>query len=249
VDDDSTPLTKRKLSDLVEERLLDRIQSGDMAPGDVFPSERELMERFQVGRPAIREAMQSLQRMGLVDIRHGERPRVAMPSMERAIGELGETMRHLLTHSQDSLEHLKEARLVFEMEMTRIAARLCTADDLARLQSTLDSQASATKDSAAFMKRDGDFHRAIAAISGNPIFVSLSSAIFTWLSNFHAHLVRSPGLEKVTLSEHQAILNAIGQHKVELAAEQMRDHLTRANSLYSSANIARGRAAKDRTTA
>jgi DNA-binding FadR family transcriptional regulator len=231
-----TPLTRRKLSDQVEERLLARIQSGEMAPGDAFPSERQLMEYFQVGRPAIRAAMQSLQHRGLVNLRHGERPRVAMPSMDRAIGELGETMRHLLAHSQDSLEHLKDARLVFEMEMARIAARRSTGEEVSRLQAILDSQAEAANDSSAFMMRDGEFHRGIASISGNPIFVSLSSAMFTWLSNFHAHLVRSPGLENVTLSEHQAILDAIALHQVETAAEHMRDHLTRANRLYSSAN-------------
>ena len=53
-----------------------------LVPGDKLPSERELMATYQVGRPAIREAMQNLQRSGLVRIRHGERPRVAEPSMD-----------------------------------------------------------------------------------------------------------------------------------------------------------------------
>lgn len=233
------PLAKRKLSDLVEERLLVQIKGGDLSPGDTFPSERELMERYDVGRPAIREAMQRLQRMGLVTIRHGERPRVAMPSLDQAIGELGETMRHLLTHSQGSLEYLKQARLTFEMEMARTASRLRTEADLLALRNTLDEQRGAASDPVVFLRLDGQFHKVIAAASGNPIFVSLAGAIFGWLSSFHAHLVRSPGLEELTLNEHEAILSAISRQQPEVAAEQMRDHLQRANGLYHADNVRR----------
>ena len=81
------------------------------------------MALYQVGRPAVREAMQNLQRMGLVHIRHGERARVAMPSLTRAVAELGDTINQVLLHSEGSLDHLKEARLLFEIEMARIAAR------------------------------------------------------------------------------------------------------------------------------
>ena len=48
---------KQKLSHAVREELLGEIRSGGLGPGDALPSERELMQRFGVGRPAIREAM------------------------------------------------------------------------------------------------------------------------------------------------------------------------------------------------
>ena len=69
---DVLPIQRRKLSDSVQDRVLSMIKSGDLAPGSPLPSERELMSSFAVGRPAIREALQNLQRMGLVEIRHGE---------------------------------------------------------------------------------------------------------------------------------------------------------------------------------
>lgn len=238
---DEPPLEKRKLSDLVEERLLGLIKASDLKPGHLFPSERELMERYDVGRPAIREAMQRLQRMGLVTIRHGERPRVATPSLDYAIGELGETMRHLLANSQESLEHLKQARLTFEMEMARIAARLCSPENLDDLRRTLELQRAAINDAVVFIRLDGKFHQRIAAASGNPIFVSLAAAIFEWLSSFHAHLVRSPGLENLTLDEHSAILDAISRQQPEVAAEQMRHHLERSSDLYSASNLRQNR--------
>jgi len=74
-------LTSKKLSNEVRDFLLSHIQENKLSPGTVLPSERELMASYNVGRPVIREAMQSLQHMGLVTIRHGERPKVAEPAL------------------------------------------------------------------------------------------------------------------------------------------------------------------------
>ena len=61
-----TPIARRKLSHEVLDRLLPRIRSGEFAVGSLLPSERELMVTLGVGRPAVREALQTLERMGLV---------------------------------------------------------------------------------------------------------------------------------------------------------------------------------------
>lgn len=226
------PIRKRKLSDHVQERLLAIIQSGELAPGDTFPSERELMTTYSVGRPAVREAMQNLQRMGLVEIRHGERPKIAEPSFERIVGQLGETMLHFLTHSSTSMEHLKEARLVLEVEMVRVAAQQRTPEDIERLKVVLAKQENAKLDTTEFLFQDGLFHQEIAKISGNPIFEGLSKSLFEWLTRFHLDLVLRPGLEKSTLDEHYQILAAIEVGDPDAAAQRLSEHLNRVSSLY-----------------
>ena len=238
-DEDGDVVPRKKLSHAVEERLLAEVRAGGVMPGDPLPSERELMARYNVGRPAIREAMQNLQRMGLIEIRHGERPRVASPSFDRALTQLAETMRHVLSHSAGTLDHLKQARLLFERETTRIAAQDRTAADLARLRKILSAQAEHKSDPQQFLRYDGEFHAQIARVSANPIFTALSESLFSWLTEFHAHLVRSPGLEDLTLQEHGVILQAIEEADPDLAVQLMTDHLNRANSLYSTANLAR----------
>ncbi|HMB47082.1 MAG TPA: transcriptional regulator NanR [Afifellaceae bacterium] len=225
-------IRRRKLSDDVREILLQRIQRGELAPGDLMPSERELMQAHNVGRPAIREAMQSLQGMGLVVIRHGGRARVAEPSLSGMIDQMGETMRHLLAHSPASLEQLKEARIVFEAEMARVAAHRRSVSDLKRLKNIMKSHSDARDDLETFVIRDGDFHREIAAISGNPIFSALAGALFQWLAHFYRGAVSVPGLESLTLEEHGEILAAIEARDPDRAARAMTDHLSRANDLY-----------------
>jgi DNA-binding FadR family transcriptional regulator len=226
------PRRRRKLSDQVQERLLELIQSSAMAPGDELPSERELMQAFNVGRPAVREAMQSLESRGLLEIRHGGRARIAEPSIGRMIEQMGETMRHLLTHSPATLEHLKEARATFELEMVRLAARRRSEGDITRLGRILEAAESVRADPPRFIEYDGQFHREIAAMSGNPIFAALSEALFGWLSHFHVDMVRVPGAEQLTLGEHRLIVEAIAARDPDQAARAMLDHLNRANSLY-----------------
>ncbi|MEN8831387.1 GntR family transcriptional regulator, partial [Pacificibacter sp.] len=72
----NTPIVRQKLSDQVFDRLWDMIQTGELSAGDFMPSERVLMEKFGVGRPAVREALQMMANKGLISISHGERSKV-----------------------------------------------------------------------------------------------------------------------------------------------------------------------------
>lgn len=231
-DTENGPIRRRKLSHDVQDRLLSMIRRGDFVPGDLMPSERELMAQLTVGRPAIREAMQNLQRMGLVEIRHGERARLTEPSIGGMAEQVSETMRHLLVHSSATLEHLKEARVTFETEMARIAAKRRSPADVERIRQVLAEQTAARKAPERFLQLDGRFHREISAVSGNPIFSSLNEALFGWLASFHLALVRKPGLERLTLEEHGQILEAIERGDPDAAGQAMADHLNRANALY-----------------
>jgi DNA-binding FadR family transcriptional regulator len=188
-------VARPKLAELVQNRLLAVIRAENLRPGDPLPSERELMQSYAVGGPSIREAMQNLKRMGLIEINHGERPRVAAPSFERMVADMSETMRHVLMNSPATLDHLKEARASFEMTIAQIAARKRTKDDVEDLRRILSEQEQARLDSNAFLEADGRFHHRIAIITGNPIFAQLSPSLFAWLAGFHFDLVRKPGLE------------------------------------------------------
>ncbi len=233
-------MRRQKLSEEVRRQILDLINSGAVGLGETLPSERELMERIGVGRPAIREAMQSLEAVGLIEIRHGGRARVAEPSIGRMVDQVSETMRHLLAHSPASLENLKEARATFEREMARIAARRRSATEIERLAAILVEQSRAAADPVRFRDLDGRFHREIASISGNPIFAALIDALFRWLTDFHVDLVSVPGLEQLTLAEHRDILDAIARGNAEAAGAAMGDHLMRANELYRQSHRSRG---------
>lgn len=225
-------IIRRKLSDEVLERLLRLISDGNLKPGDAMPSERELMERFGVGRPAIREAMQSLANMGLVSISHGERARVQELTAQSIIRQVDLSAHIMLQRSSDSLEHLKAARLFFERGMVREAAAKAKPEDVARLRAIVDAQRAALGDAAGFMAADMRLHTEIAAISGNPIFVSVSEAMLGWLKAYHTELLIWSGKENYTLAEHAVIIDAIEKGDADAAEAAMVKHLQRSSGLY-----------------
>lgn len=226
------PIRRRKLYQELLDRLLVRIRTGEFPPGSQLPSERQLMESYEVGRPAVREALFALQRMGLIEITHGDRARVVEISADAAIRQVSEMARYLLETSPRSLDHLKEVRAFFEVGMVRIAAEQATKADIARLKRALDEHRAALVDGQRFLDKDMAFHRTIAGITGNPIFEALSRAMLEWLQRFHTDLVRAPGREPVGLAEHVRIFECIARHDPDAAADAMTAHLKRAARLY-----------------
>ncbi|MDF1777066.1 MAG: transcriptional regulator NanR [Rhizobiaceae bacterium] len=228
----SEPIIRRKLSDAVLERLKRLITGGELRPGDEMPSERELMARFQVGRPAIREAMQSLSNMGLVAISHGERARVLQLSARSIINQVDVTAKMMLAASKDSLEDLKNARVFFERGMVREAAQKASDEDVEHLRAALALQRTALSDSKAFINADMRLHTQIARISGNPIYVAVSEAMLSWLEEYHTEMLIWTGKENITLTEHEEIIECIARHDADAAEKAMIKHLERSRTLY-----------------
>jgi GntR family transcriptional regulator, sialic acid-inducible nan operon repressor len=225
-------IQRRKLYQEVLDRLMERIRSGEIAPGEQLPSERELMEAYGVGRPAIREALQTLERSGIVEIAHGERARVVIPTAQSLIAQIAVGAMHLLRAQPDMLDHLKSARLFLETGTARMAAEHATPDDIERLRERLAQQRAALPDREAFLDCDRAFHREIAEITGNPIYPSIVEAIFRWAAEYYRPMVRAPGAEQLTLAEHEKIIDAIASRNGEAAAQAMHAHLSRASALY-----------------
>jgi DNA-binding FadR family transcriptional regulator len=227
------PIVRRKLSHEVLDRLVQTIQSGELAPDDQLPSERELMQRYSVGRPAIREAMQTLQRMGLIRIAHGERARVTLPTADAIVDQVSCAMIQMLGRAPGGLDELKDARLLFEVGLAQVAARRGTPATVAQLRAALEACRQARGDQARFVAADMAFHRQIAAMSGNTLIRALSQGMLDWMTRFRRDLVTARGAERLTLEEHARITEAIAAGDPVAAGAAMSDHLTRANQLYS----------------
>ena len=228
-------IVRRKLSDEVFDRLLKEIETGGFPPDSQIPSERELMIAYGVGRPAIREAMQRLEKLGLIAITHGERAQVVQPTIADVLRQIDHAARHVLATQPQSLTQLQDARTFFEIGMVREAARHAGAADIDKLEAALARQAAhLNQDAGRFVAADMEFHTAIAAVTHNAVLEAVSHGMLHWLSTFHASLLLWKGHEHVTLKEHRLILDAIIAHDDDAAAQAMHVHLQRSRGLFTS---------------
>ncbi len=230
--DDREKITRRKLSDQVLDKLRDMITSGDLAAGDTMPSERVLMDRFGVGRPAVREALQSLHNSGLITISHGERSRVNAVDASTVLNQSSDIARLVLSSAPANLAHLKQARQMFELGLVRVAAQNATAEDVAELRELVERQRECLGDSTTFIEADVAFHKRIAQTAQNPIITSVSEAMLGWLFDYHKSLLHWSGKEEITLAEHMQIVDLIAAHDEEGAVAAMARHLDRASDAF-----------------
>ncbi len=145
------PVLRRRLYQEVAERIEQMIRDGALPEGGSLPSERELMEQFAVGRPAIREALLSLQQKGLVVVGNGERARVTHPDAERLIGAVSGAAQVYLSR-EEGVRQFQAARRLFEAAIARDAARGADAADIARMEAALAANRAARGDTTSFQR-------------------------------------------------------------------------------------------------
>jgi DNA-binding FadR family transcriptional regulator len=227
-----TPIVHQKLSDQVFDRLWAMVQSGELSPGDAMPSERALMERFGVGRPAVREALQSMANKGLISISHGERSRVNKLTAGIAFNQVDDIAKLLLSSEPSNLENLKQLRKILEAGSIQIAAQNCTPKEISNLRDLVEDQRSKLGQDKAFIETDIAFHVAIAKLTGNPLIQTVTQAMLSWLFAYYKPLLHWTGRENTTLLEHARLVDFLEAHDVSGAMNLMGDHLNRSDPLY-----------------
>lgn len=224
-------IERRTLSEQVAEQLEQDILEGRLNENDQLPSERQLMEQFGVGRPAIREALFHLQQLGLIAIHSGTRARVIKPTADAVLSRLSGMTRQLLA-KPDGQQYFQEARAMFELSLARYAAANATPDDLRRLRNALKANHEALNDEARFKQSDNDFHGVLASIGRNPIFDAIHVALSEWLDDRRAQVLQRKDEDKAALGAHEEIVAAIETRDPDAAEAAMRRHLDRHYGTY-----------------
>jgi GntR family transcriptional regulator, sialic acid-inducible nan operon repressor len=222
---------RRKVHEDVAAQIEEAIVSGSLAEGENLPSERDLMESFNVGRPAVREALLLLERTGLVQLTTGGRARIIRPTVSVLVNQLAGTAKHFLA-TPGGEESFQDARRLFEAAIARNAAEIATDHEIAELRKALEANRAALDDMAAFERTDVAFHFALASIGDNPVFAALHGGIAGWLSKQRHISLRVAGAAKRALKSHDAIFEAVATHQPEEAWRAMDDHLRDVMKLY-----------------
>ena len=212
---------RTSLTQEVVNQMAELIMKGAWRPGDQIPSEKELAARFGVGRSTIREALQSLVVIGVLDTRYGGGTFVQEPTSQLLSG----AFRWGLLLSHRNLSDLTEVRLNVEVECTGLAAERRDEKDLENLMITFEHMKTYQEDEARFMEYDNLFHRQMAESSKNLIYVNLVSTIQSIVRLWYPSTFSISETKASTLEEHRLIVEAIRSGNINEARMFMRHHI------------------------
>lgn len=213
--------------------LLEDIQSGVYQVGQKLPSERELMDEFGVGRPAVREALSALARMGLIEVSPGMRARVCRLTLNPLLREMRATM-EIYSSTHDGWRHMHDLRQFFETAVARHAARHMTDENMAELERILQRQRSLLDNSEVreFAEADIDFHRYLVHCVGNNFLDIVSDGFSGWLITPLYASMQVRKQSELAYQAHVQIYEALKKRDADAAENAMRAHLGEMRGIY-----------------
>jgi len=214
-----TPAPRRKLSETVAEQLLAAVR--ELPPGTKVPSERELTKELGVGRSTVREALNGLAMMGVVEIRHGQGVFVtAQPVGLSEPSAITAALEQGITHE------FIEARLIVEVEVARLAARRRTDEDLARLEAALEEQERRLRgDLDALVDVAASFNVLLADAAHNDLLSAMIQSFVSLMLERGPRVYSLDGFREWDIKEHRGLFEAVRDRDPERAARLMREHI------------------------
>lgn len=228
----STAIRVPKAGEIVAAQLRKEILTGALKAGDMLPPERDLMERFGVSRPTLREAYLILQSEQLIEVRRGARggARVTVPEA----GPVSLATGRLLQYRGATLADVYDARTILECAAVETLARNRTAEDLQRLTDAVAEGQRLVDQPAEPNRRDHTaFHRLLAELAGNPmtqLFLDMALTIIERHNEITAGLHRPDEADvaraaRATQRAHAKLVDLIRQKSAEKAVALWKRHL------------------------
>lgn len=214
------PVRKTSVVDGVIDRLRELLRTAD--PGSRLPGERDLAKRLGVSRPSVREALRTLERMGVLDTRHGSGSQFA------STGEdvLKTPLAFLMALDKPSIADLHETRQLIETHLAVCAAERRTEEDLRAMEAPLRELKAAMKVRVGYIDPDFRFHKALAAAAHNPILERIMICLSENVVALMDSVVPDVHDWDTSFVVHEKILKAIRARDAAKARKLMTYHHT-----------------------
>jgi DNA-binding FadR family transcriptional regulator len=215
-----------KQSEIVARQIVAQILEDGLAEGTRLPTERTMLEEYQVGRSTLREALRLLESRGILSIRTG---RDGGPVVRRPRpSDLGEAMTLILQFEEVEFSEVFAARQALEPVLAGIAAKNADQAVLDAMYGCVERMGSYINESAVFHEENLRFHELVASAAGSPVLELLSSAV-EWVADGIAFGAVDAGFSKaqrqLALNWHERIYKAIAAGDPIAAEEMMEGHL------------------------
>lgn len=223
------------LAEHVVEALREEITSGRLRHGDRLPTEQFLSQNFGVSRNVVREAIASLRSQGLVQSRQGIGAFVSL-APEAESDALAPVSMQLL-EGDNTIRNMFEVRAALEGQAAALAAAGMTPRKLKVIRDAVERMRFEGMPTAATVNADLDFHRAVAAASGNDYLEAMIRTVLEPMrtliaANFSRHGPMFGNIPHAARGEHEALVQAFADKDAALARRLMGEHIVSAASRF-----------------
>ena len=212
------------------EQIIKQIKAGNLQPGAVLPSQRELAKMFKVGLGSVREAIKILDVMGYIDVIRGKGTFVAnyAENPENQGAQLDRALEAV------SLADVMQAREVVECACARLAAHAADRESIARLKGLSSAMEASFKDKKTFYELDFDFHVAVAEATNNKVLLEIVKLLVDRAHNHIGFMDTSLSMSMPLNVERAVgtarnIVNFIEAGDGDRASDEMHRHLNIVN--------------------
>jgi DNA-binding FadR family transcriptional regulator len=228
------PIPSGQIHTLIQERLKDYLLRSGLRPNDQLPSEYELSNKLGTSRSAVREALRSLEAIGMIEVRRGK-GRYLRPFN---FASFTENLAYSLVLDATSIHDLLEVRRSLEVSFLPQAASALTRADITSLRTILRRMRSKAEAGKPFVAEDMEFHQLLFSRVSNDLLKKLLEVFWSLFKEVHGKGILPAGETTKTVEYHEQIVDAIEANELELAESLLREHfvdvqnrLVRASSL------------------
>lgn len=221
---------RRALPEMVADRLLTAVNDGHLQPGEQLPIETELAKQLGVGRTSLREAIQKLRAMGVLEVRKGLGTFVVDSRRLEPVHSFVQWS----VENEFEVTELFEARMSLETAAAGLAAERASSSDIARLQSASAEHRRATSIDA-LIDTDECFHSELVDSAHNSLIGRLYAMLVPGLREFRRMSLAIPASAHRSAVTHDDIVAAIASQDPVASRQATAEHLW---PLYSSVTSA-----------
>jgi len=222
------PIKITKVYEQVIQQIKDMIADGTLKKGDKLPSERELVETLKVSRTSIREALRSMENIGLVECKQGE-GNFIRTNIENS---LYEPLSIMFMLQESKSQQIVELRLAIEVETAELAARKINFEELEELRLIVDEM-KVNEDEDTSLSLDKEFHYKLAQAAHNILILNImnavSSLVDAYIKDARRKIITIKGNKEILAVQHENIYKALTEHNSENAAIAMKVHINFSN--------------------
>jgi DNA-binding FadR family transcriptional regulator len=215
------PISRQNLADDLAQRIKQLIQTQAYEPGSRLPSIAHMAQDFRVGAPTVREALKTLEAVGVVEIRHGSGVYVTRSDDQLVISNPV----HDVAVSKKLLLDLIEARIPIELTSASLAAQNASAEQLDEMERLLANAQAHLDDDDVLNQTNMAFHRQIATASGNTVVKQLLEVLTSLFTREQRLILDIANQRRQDHAEHLGIYEALRRKDAGLATVRMRAHL------------------------